>query len=132
MHPSPYKSSPWRPVLIVLGCLSTILGLLGIFIPGLPTTPFILLSSWLFYQSSEQLHRKLNDSFLGQYIRDYEKNKGLSVRTKIWAILLMCIMVTLSITYFLSSPIGKWIVGIAGGIGMIVVAFVVPTRSKIR
>ena len=52
---------------ITIGVLSVILGIIGIFVPGLPTTPFILLSSWLFYKSSKRLHDRLHRSPLGKY-----------------------------------------------------------------
>lgn len=126
----PYKPTPWRPLLLTLGCLTTVLGLVGIVVPGLPTTPLLLLSSWLFYRSSQRMHDWLHQSFLGKYIRDYEANRGLSIRGKTGAILTMTLMVTLSITVFLDNPVVEWVVGIAGGIGFVVVAFVVPTRHS--
>ena len=43
---------------------------------------------------------------------------------------MMTTMVILSITLFISNPVVKWVVGIAGGIGFVVVAFVVPTRHS--
>ena len=76
------------------------------------------------------MHDWLHQSFLGKYIRDYEANRGLSFRGKIGAILTMTLMVTLSITMFLDNPGVEWVVGIAGGIGFVVVAFVVPTRHS--
>lgn len=62
---------------ITIGVLSVILGIIGIFVPGLPTTPFILLSSWLFYKSSKRLHDRLH-SFPPWKILScrYEPGKG--------------------------------------------------------
>lgn len=57
-----------RSLLIVLGCSAVALGVLGIFVPGLPTTPFLLLASWAFYKGSPRLQRRLLDSRLGTYI----------------------------------------------------------------
>lgn len=127
---SNYKKSPFRPLMITLGIITTALGFMGIFVPGLPATPLLLLSSWLFYRSSEKLHNALHKSFLGNKIREYEKNKGLSIRGKLYAISLMVIMVTISVTIFLQNPTIKIIVIAAAAVGTIVVGFVVPTVKQ--
>ena len=116
--------------MITLGIITTALGFMGIFVPGLPATPLLLLSSWLFYRSSEKLHNALHKSFLGNKIREYEKNKGLSIRGKLYAISLMVIMVTISVTIFLQNPTIKIIVIAAAAVGTIVVGFVVPTVKQ--
>ena len=72
---------------ITIGVLSVILGIIGIFVPGLPTTPFILLSSWLFYKSSKRLHDRLHRSPLGKYIRSYESRQGMRLTGKFISIL---------------------------------------------
>ncbi len=116
-----------RIIFIVLGVVCVLLGTAGTVIPGLPTTPFLLLASWLFYRSSPRLRNKLLSSWLGKYIRDYEKNKGLTWHKKVSIILLMAAMCTLSIVCFIDSLTVRIVVGIAGLIGGIVVGFVVPT-----
>ena len=81
---------------ITIGVLSVILGIIGIFVPGLPTTPFILLSSWLFYKSSKRLHDRLHRSPLGKYIRRYESRQGMSLTGKFISIACMWIMISIS------------------------------------
>ncbi len=119
-----------RYIFIICGCVAVGLGTLGIVLPGLPTTPFILLASWCFYKSSPRLRKKLLDSFLGSYIREYRRAGGLSIGRKIGIILLMAAMVGVSVTFFLHTMTLKAIVGAAGVIGCIVVAFVVPNVRK--
>ncbi|MBW6479367.1 MAG: YbaN family protein, partial [Bacteroidales bacterium] len=54
-----------------LGTLSLILGVIGIFVPGLPTTPFLLLTAGLYMKSSERLYKLLiSNKYLGPYILD--------------------------------------------------------------
>ena len=119
-----------RIIYILLGSLCVGLGTVGVFVPGLPTTPFMLAASWLFYRSSPRLREKLLASWLGAYIRDYEKNKGLTPRAKIMAIIMMVGMSTLSITQFIDKLCVRIIVAIACLIGVIVVGFIVPTVKK--
>ena len=118
-----------RIIYIALGSLCVGLGTIGIFVPGLPTTPFMLAASWLFYRSSPRLREKLLASWLGVYIRDYEKNKGVTPRVKVMAILMMVGMSALSTTLFIENVYVKSIVSIACLIGVIVVGFVVPTAK---
>lgn len=116
-----------RILLVILGCVAVGLGVLGIFVPGLPTTPLLLLASWAFYRSSPRLQKKLLDSRLGVYIKAYETNKGMTLRSKIMAISLMLVMCSVSIVFFIPGTVVKIIVAVAGLVGSIVVAFVVPT-----
>ena len=118
-----------RILLVVLGCLSVGLGTLGVFTPGLPTTPFILLASWAFYRSSPRLQLWLLNSRLGKYIKEYQRQRGLTVRRKLYAIGMMVLMCTLSILFFIPTTTVKIIVGCAGLIGSIVVGFFVPTAK---
>ncbi len=86
-------------LLAFLGLVSLALGVLGIFLPLLPTTPFLLLSAALFMKSSKRLYNWLmNNKFLGKYLCDYVNNRTISVQTKIFSISLLWItMITTSI-----------------------------------
>ena len=115
---------------LVLGCVSVVLGTIGIFVPGLPTTPFVLLASWCFYRSSPRLQAWLLQSCLGKYIREYRDKGGLSMRTRVYIILLMATMVAISTIFFISSMPIRIIVWTAGLIGCLVVGFVVPKAKE--
>ena len=77
-------------LLASLGLLSLSLGIIGMFLPILPTTPFLLLSAWLFSKSSQRLnHFLLNNRVFGNYIRNYRSGQGILMRTKIFSIILL-------------------------------------------
>ena len=75
-----------KKLLLVLGFISLGLGVTGIVLPLLPTTPFLLLSTYCFSRSSEKFHRFiLENKVFGQYIRDYNEKKGITLKNKIIA-----------------------------------------------
>ena len=121
---------PFKPFLLAAGVIAVVLGTTGIFVPGLPTTPFVLLASWCFYRSSPRLQAWLLQSFLGKYIREYRDKGGLTVRKRISIILLMATMVAVSTVFFISSMPIRILVWSAGVIGCIVVGFVVPKAKE--
>ena len=73
-----------------VGILAVVLGIVGIFLPLLPTTPFILLAAACFARGSERLHaRLLANRWCGKLLRDYEQGKGIPARAKVLAMLMM-------------------------------------------
>jgi uncharacterized membrane protein YbaN (DUF454 family) len=79
-----------RIILIITGFISLILGIIGIFVPLLPTTPFLLLTTFCFSKSSKRFNNiLLNNKFLFKYIDDYKKGKGIKPGIKISAILFL-------------------------------------------
>ena len=84
-------------ILLFFGILSLALGVVGIFLPVLPTTPFLLLSATLFLRSSQKLYDwLLSHPYLGEYIRNFKEYKASPLRVKIvsvtlvWVTLLYC------------------------------------------
>lgn len=75
---------------IILGTISLVLGFIGIFLPLLPTTPFLLLTATLYFRGSLRLYQwLLNHKYLGTYIRNFRENKAIPLRAKIYSLLLM-------------------------------------------
>ncbi len=76
-----------KPFLTILGLISLGLGILGAFLPVLPTTPLLLLSAALFLRSNKQLYDWLiNHPQLGNYIRNFMEHKAIPLRVKIISI----------------------------------------------
>jgi uncharacterized membrane protein YbaN (DUF454 family) len=94
---SPQLKIMYKPIFIVLGIISVALGVLGIFLPVLPTTPFLLLATALFAKSSEKLYRRLLDNkYLGNYIKDFQEHRSIKLRIKIISISMLWISITCS------------------------------------
>lgn len=84
-----------RIVLISIGLISVALGVLGIFLPLLPTTPFLLLAAACFAKSSKRFHsRLLSHRIFGKIIRDYSEKRGLPLKTKITTLILLWITIS--------------------------------------
>lgn len=88
-------------ILIILGIISLIFGTLGIILPVLPTTPFILLSAACFIKSSSRIHNWLiRNRVFGKIIKTYTNKDGIPLATKIYALSLLWISIILTISFF--------------------------------
>lgn len=86
-------------ILITIGILSLLLGGIGVFLPVLPTTPFLLLSAYCFSKSSEKFHSwLLENRIFGKYIRDYQEKKGITLKNKIIAVVTILISIGFSLS----------------------------------
>jgi uncharacterized membrane protein YbaN (DUF454 family) len=120
-----------KAILIVLGTVSLLAGAIGIFVPGLPTTPFLLLTSVLYVHSSDKLYKLLiSNKRVGAYILNFRSNKGMTRKLKIYSICIMWVMITISCLFFIPTLSIKLIVAVLGLTGSFVMGIVVPTISK--
>ena len=100
------RATAKRSLLIAAGTLSTGLGIIGIFIPILPTTPFLLLAAACYMRSSERFYRWLtNNRVFGAYVRNYIEGRGMPVRIKIFTILLLWLTIGLSMTFAVRNTV---------------------------
>ncbi len=88
----------------IVGTLALVLGVIGAFIPVLPTTPLILLAAWCYIRSSKKFYEWLiNNERFGKTIEDYHEGRGITKNTKIRAIGMMWLMITISAYFFITS-----------------------------
>ncbi len=100
-----------RYLLLTLGWLSLLLGILGIVLPLLPTTPFVLLAAVLFSKSSPALHQKLlAHRLMGPIIRDWEEKGVIKLRTKWVSTITMIGLVSYPLIFKVQSIIVQSIV----------------------
>ncbi len=87
-----------RWAFILAGLFFLGLGIIGIFLPLLPTTPFLLLAAACFARGSKKFYNGLlNSRFFGAYIKNYREGRGIPLKVKIASISLLWITIALSI-----------------------------------
>jgi uncharacterized protein len=90
--------------LVVAGTVSVGLGIIGVFLPLIPTTPFLLLGAACYVKGSEKLYEKLiSNKLLGSYIKNYREGKGIPQKTKVYAISLLWISIGYSIVFLMDN-----------------------------
>ena len=94
-----------RIFFIIVGSVSLVLGILGMFLPLLPTTPFLLLSAAAWLKASPELYNwLLNHRLFGEYIRNYREHRAIPLRAKVVSVSL----VWLTIGYCIFAVVDKW------------------------
>ena len=114
------------------GTLFLGLGAIGVVIPILPTTPFLLLAVGCYYKGSKRMHHWiLNNKWFGTYLRNYKEGKGISLKHKIFSILFLWLTISYSIFFILTVFFGQIIlVGIAVVVSIHII--MLPTLMSVR
>jgi uncharacterized membrane protein YbaN (DUF454 family) len=88
MTPTPDRLK--RRLLVIAGTIALCIGVVGIIIPILPTTPFLLLAAICYLRGSQRLYNTLLcNRFIGSYVRNYLEGRGMSLKMKIWTLTLL-------------------------------------------
>jgi len=123
----------YKIFLIFLGSLSLGVGIVGIFVPGLPTTVFLLGAAACYARSSDRMYDwMLEHRVFGKYIKNYRKHKAMPIKSKIIALTVMWAMILLSAGFLIENIIVKIIVIIAGLIGTIAILLVKTMRRSME
>ncbi len=106
-----------RYLYFILGIVSVIMGIIGIFVPVWPTTVFLLIATWFFIRSSEKYYYKLvRNKYFGKLIRNYREFKGIESKTRIKT--LVFLWTTLLISMYFINKLWVIILLICVGIGV--------------
>ena len=111
------------------GILLVIIGVIGIFLPILPTTIFLILASACFVKSSPKANEWLrNHKLLGVYLKNYQDKSGLTVKAKVFNISLLWIMILTSVYFFTEELFIKLLL-LAIAIGVTIHLLMVKTKK---
>jgi uncharacterized membrane protein YbaN (DUF454 family) len=117
-----------RLLYVTAGLFAVGMAYVGVITPGLPTTPWVLLASWCFSKSSPRLERWLKRSpVFGRLLRDWDEHRGIRRPVKVFAVCLVVVVVSLSLTFGPLPVWAKWVVGGLAALGICTIVFVVPT-----
>ena len=124
-HPSPTV----RAALVLAGSGFVVVGLAGIFLPVLPTTPFLLLAAACYARASRRFYNALlNSRLFGPAILEWQQHRAIAWRTKLTAIVLMSLTLATSIVFFVENP---WLRAALALFGVVLAAWLyrVPSRD---
>lgn len=96
---------------LIVGTLSTALGAVGVVLPILPTTPFLLLAAFCFAQSSERLHRWfLSTKLYEKHLKDFVQTRAMTLKTKLSLMSMASAMMLLGFLMMENVPVGRIVI----------------------
>lgn len=127
-----HDSRAVRALYWAAGTLCVALGVLGLFLPVLPTTPFMLAAAACYARASERFYLWLiNHKVFGPTLREWRRHRSIPWRTKLWAIGLMSASLSTSIVFFV-RPV--WLKVVLAVMGVVLAAWLyrIPSRDRPR
>lgn len=111
-----------KNIYLLLGFLFLVVAGIGFILPVLPGTPFVLLAAWCFARSSEKWHQwLLRSELFGPVIQNWEENRCITIRTKIFAIASMLLVGVSSIVFGVDALWLRGLVAILITVGAVTV-----------
>lgn len=102
----------WKPLLVTVGLISLVCGAIGVILPIIPTTPFLLLSAFCFARGSTRLHNYLmSHRIFGQYISNYynhamtPRHKFQTLLTLWFGIIISCVLIEATVPWIILPSI---------------------------
>jgi uncharacterized membrane protein YbaN (DUF454 family) len=118
----PPISTPRRIVYLAIAGVCFALGMLGVILPGLPTTPFLLVTSALLFRSWPAMHQRMMRSrFIGGLLCDWRRHRGIRPHVKVRAITLVVALVAATIYFGALSTTAAAVTILCAGIGIVVI-----------
>ncbi|NRA46590.1 MAG: YbaN family protein [Oligoflexales bacterium] len=116
-----------KPLFMLMGHLATALGVIGIFLPIMPTTPFLLLASYCYSKGSEKFHKWLhNHKHLGPPVKNWEKYGSIPFKVKAFVIPFICLNLVYVTAYV---QVSIYIKGLVAAICLGVIGFIATRPS---
>ena len=124
------KDTVTKGILVISGTFFLVLGIIGIFIPLLPTTPFLLLTAACYIRGSKKFYNRLiKNRWLGEYIKNYQQGKGIPLTVKLISIIFLWMAIIFS-TILIVSNILIQIILIIIAIGVTIHIITIKTLDK--
>lgn len=120
-------------LLLAAGFASLAIGIVGIILPLLPTTPFLLLSAGCFLRSSERFYTWITGHRLfGAYIKNYLKYRAVSVRSKVFSLIMLWAVILISEFHFTALWLRLLLAAVAVGVSIHILTMRTLTNEMIN
>lgn len=118
-----------RLLYVIAGAVFVVLGIIGLFLPVVPTSPFLLVAAACYARSSDTLYNKLlSNPMFGHIIREWRESGTIPKQAKWASILLITVSFSVSIALFLTEMASRILMGLIGLV-VIVVLYRIPSRD---
>jgi uncharacterized membrane protein YbaN (DUF454 family) len=116
--------------LIIAGTGFVAAGVAGIFLPVLPTTPFLLVAAACYARASARFYNALlNNSVVGPAILEWQQHRSIPYRTKVTAIVLMSLTLATSVTFFVDNGVLQALLVLLGAV-LAIFLYRIPSRDR--
>lgn len=129
-HVRKHRSSTVRVALVLLGSAFVALGVAGIFLPVLPTTPFLLVAAACYARASRRFYNALlNNRWFGPAVLEWQQHRSIRYRTKLISIAMMAVTLSISIVFFVRDPRLQAALAVFG-LALAVYMYRIPSRDR--